>query len=243
MTRWGVALLATAALLLAACTDGARDAEDKPLTVFAAASLAAPFETLAAEQEVNFSFGGSSGLVDQLQGGAPADVFASADQRTMDRAVEAGVIAGEPSQFAENHLVLVTPADNPAGVTGLDDSLDAARLVVCAAEVPCGSATQRLAEANEVVLQAVSEELSVTDVLGKVTSGEADAGFVYRTDALGAGDAVAVIDLPGAAKDPNTYWIAAVKGGDLEGARKFIERVQGEGQEVLEAHGFAIQND
>lgn len=178
--------------------------------------------------------------MDQLSGGAPADVFASADQANMDRAVEAGLIDGNPVQFATNYLVLITPADNPAGVMGLDASLADAKLVVCAPEVPCGAATQRLAEATGVTLAPVSEETKVTDVLGKVTSGEADAGLVYATDATGAGDAVKVIEVPGADKDPNTYWVARVAGAKHpQAADAFIAALTGdEGRRVLTEAGF-----
>ncbi|WP_197510187.1 substrate-binding domain-containing protein [Tessaracoccus coleopterorum] len=136
--------------------------------VFAAASLNTVFPGIAA---ANYSFDGSSGLVDQLKGGAPADVFASADRKNMDKAVEAGLIDGDPVLFATNYLVLVTPADNPAGITGFDDSLDGVKLVVCAPDVPCGAATVKAAEANGIELRPVSEEAKVTDVLGKVTAG------------------------------------------------------------------------
>ena len=249
-----VLALTSALLLLAGCasTPSAPRESDSPAppntseapaplqgtVVFAAASLHAVFEDIADGAGVKFSFDGSSGLVDQLAGGAPADVFASADKRNMDKAVKQGLIDGEPTMFATNTLVLVTPPDNPAGVTGLDHSLDGAKLVVCASEVPCGGATNRLAEAVGVKLKPVSEETSVTNVLGKVTAGEADAGLVYATDATGAGDKVHTIDIPEAKQDPNTYWIAAVRGGDRAKARAFIERVTGEGQQALKDYGF-----
>ncbi|HMR49064.1 MAG TPA: molybdate ABC transporter substrate-binding protein [Arachnia sp.] len=205
--------------------------------VFAAASLNAVFPEIA---EAKYSFDGSSGLVDQMLGGAPADVFASADQKNMDKAVDAGLIDGDPALFATNYLVLVTPADNPAGITGFDASLDGTKLVICAADVPCGAATLKAAEANGLTLTPVSEEAKVTDVLGKVTSGEADAGLVYATDATGAGDAVTVFDVPGAKEDPNTYWIAAVKDApNAEAAAAFIDAIMSEeGQSALAGFGF-----
>src|SRR5690625_4394504 len=190
------------AFLIASVTLGAGavagcGASEGEATVFAAASLSAAFGDIAAGGDAApgsgsavFSFGGSSGLVDQLVGGAPADVFAAADTANMDRAAAAGLIAGEPVQFATNELTLVTPPDNPAAITGLDTSLAGAKLVVCAPEVPCGRASRELAADAGIELTPVSEELSVTDVLGKVTSGEADAGLVYVTDATAAGDKV-----------------------------------------------------
>ncbi|GAB3811173.1 molybdate ABC transporter substrate-binding protein [Tessaracoccus terricola] len=233
----GAALLAAALLGATACSA----AEEAAPVVFAAASLTNPFEELAddAAEPADFSFGGSNGLVDQLVGGAPADVFASANTSTMDRAVEEGVIEGEPVRFATNVLVLVTPAGNPAGITGLDQSLDGAKLVVCAPEVPCGEATAALAETVGITLQPVSEESAVTDVLGKVTSGEADAGLVYATDAAGAGEDVETIEIPESSQHVNEYWIAAVVGGDAEAAASFIGLVTGQqGQDLLVEFGF-----
>ena len=238
-------LALASALLLSGCASTLASPEESdsaaPLegtVVFAAASLHAAFEDIADGADVRSSFDGSSGLVDQIAGGAPADVFASADKRNMDKAVEKELIDGEPTMFATNTLVLVTPPDNPAGVTGLDESLDGAKLVVCASDVPCGGATNRLAEAVGVSLKPVSEETSVTNVLGKVTAGEADAGLVYATDATGAGDKVHTIDVPEAKNDPNTYWIAAVRGGNSAKARAFIEQVTGDGQQTLSDYGF-----
>ena len=204
--------------------------------MFAASSLSGVLPGI--EPEANYSFDGSSGLVDQIAGGAPADVFASADQRTMDRAVAEGLIDGEPRMFATNHLVLIVAKDNPAGVTGFDASLDGVKLVVCATEVPCGAATQRLAAAAGLALAPVSEETKVADVLGKVVSGEADAGLVYATDAAGS-DAVEAIDVPGAEDDPNTYWVAVVKGAaHAEAARAYVDSLVGEWVDDLQHFGF-----
>lgn len=219
----------------------ASTSSDAPAVVFAAASLSKVFDELVTAEGVkaNFSFDGSAALVDQLAGGAPADVFASADTATKDRAVKEGLIEGDPVRFATNTLVLVTPADNPAGITGLDASLDSAKLVICAPEVPCGRATTKLADAVGVALKPVSEETKVTDVLGKVTSGEADAGFVYATDAKSAGDKVNVIEIPQAAQFVNEYWVMGVKGGDAAPAAEFIALVTGtKGQELLAGYGF-----
>lgn len=232
----GAALLAAGLLAVTACA-----ADDSPPVVFAAASLSAPFEDLVedAGTPARFSFGGSNALVDQLVGGAPADVFAAASTTTMDRAVAEGVVEGEPVRFATNVLVLVTPPGNPAGITGLDDSLDGAKLVVCAPEVPCGQAAAALAATAGTTLAPVSEESAVTDVLGKVTSGEADVGLVYATDAAAAGDTVTTIDIPASAQHVNEYWIAAVRDGDGAAAASFIDLVIGQqGQDLLAARGF-----
>ncbi len=119
-------------------------------------------------------------------GGAPADVFASADRAVMQRAVDAGLVVDDPVMFATNRLVVIVPADNPAGVTGFDESLESRRSSWCARwRCPCGAAAHwRLADAAGLELRPVSEESRVADVLGKVASGEADAGLVYATDAV-----------------------------------------------------------
>ncbi|WP_246043214.1 molybdate ABC transporter substrate-binding protein [Tessaracoccus massiliensis] len=244
-------LLATAAaaLLLAACgqtTPAETGATDAPPAetqaagadpiVFAAASLNQILPEI--EPNANYSFDGSSGLVDQIAGGAPADVFASADKKNMDRAVEEGLIDGEPQMFATNYLVLVVPTGNPGNVTGFDDSLDGVKLVICAEEVPCGAATKKFADANELTLKPVSEETKVTDVLGKVASGEADAGLVYATDAASS-DSVEIMDVPGAEDDPNTYWVAVVKGAaHAEAARAYVDSLVGEWVDDLQHFGF-----
>ncbi|TCW21927.1 molybdate ABC transporter substrate-binding protein [Dietzia cinnamea] len=233
--------------LLAGCASGGDDDEGGDLTVFAAASLSGAFTEIAEQVErseprvsIRLSFGGSNGLVDQLAGGAPADVFAAADVATMDRAVDAGLVSGDPAPFATNVLTLITPPGNPAGITGLDASLDGARVVVCADGVPCGSATRELAEAAGVELRPVSEESAVTDVRGKVASGEADAGIVYVTDALAAADRVEQVPIAGADTVPNVYPIAVVdRAADSGPARRFVDAVTGPaGRAVLAEHGF-----
>ncbi|UNX55170.1 molybdate ABC transporter substrate-binding protein [Georgenia sp. TF02-10] len=230
-------------------TEAAGESPSGELTVFAAASLTRVFtdiaETLEAQHpgvRVTFSFAGSADLVAQVGAGAPADVLATADETTMADAVAAGVVAAEPTIFAENVLTLVVPPGNPAGVTGLDASLDEAHLVVCAPQVPCGAATAQLADRAGVTLAPVSEESSVTDVLGKVTAGQADAGLVYTTDATAAGDAVEVIAVPGAAEVVNRYPLAVLADAEDPGlARLWVETVTGEqGRQVLADAGFRL---
>lgn len=205
--------------------------------MFAASSLSAVFADLS--PDARFSFDGSSGLVDQLVAGAPADVFASADRRTMDRAVAEGLVEGEPQLFATNRLVIVVPAGNPGGVTGFDASLNRGKLVVCAPEVPCGASAAALAVAAGLELTPVSEESKVADVLGKVASGEADAGLVYATDAASTGE-VESMAIPGAGEHANTYWIAVVRDAPHpEEAREFVASVLGAAwQNELRAAGF-----
>jgi molybdate transport system substrate-binding protein len=242
---------------LAACGSGSSDssasssggARDTKLTVYAASSLTSTFTELGRKFEaahpgvkVGFSFGGSSDLVAQIQQGAPADVFASADTANMDKAVASKDVAGDPVDFASNTLEIAVPPDNPAGVRSLEDlAKPATKVVVCAPQVPCGAAAQKVEKASSVTIKPVSEEQAVTDVLTKVESGEADAGLVYVTDVRAAGDKVEGITLPQASAAKNTYPIAAVarsRHADL--ARGFVHLVTGsQGQRVLADAGFA----
>lgn len=259
--RGWLAMLAAFTLLLAACgaddknaagTDSnSGEGEAVELTVFAAASLNKAFSDIAAEFEqehpnvsVKFSFEGSSTLVDQIAQGAPAHVFASADEKNMNRATDEQLV-GEAKEFATNVLTLIVPAGNPANITGLDDSLDGARLVVCAPGVPCGNATETLADNLGVELKPVSEEQKVTDVRGKVEAGEADAGLVYTTDAKAAGDAVEVIEVEGADQVVNRYPIALTnEGKDVAPAQAFIDWVLSDkGQAILAEYGFGAGAD
>jgi molybdate transport system substrate-binding protein len=239
---------AVLAAALAGCGTGpaeGRDDEGSTVTVFAAASLREVFESLAASYEsghpgstVVLNFAGSSDLATQITAGAPADVFASADAPPIERLVEEGLIEGQPAEFARNTLTIAVPKGNPAGVRGLADLTDI-KLVTCAPQVPCGDAADRIQERTGVRLSPVSEEPSVTEVLGKVISGEADAGLVYVTDARAAAEEVDAVPVPEAAGAPNTYLIGAVAPDAPEAAREFIGTVTGEpGQTLLREAGF-----
>ena len=217
------------------------------VTVFAAASLQDAFQELATSFEaahagvhITFDFQGSQDLVTALDGGSPADVLATANNSTMTDAANKGLV-GEQTEFATNVLTLIVPAGNPAGVTGINDgSLDKADLVICAPEVPCGEATAKLADELGVTLNPVSEEQKVTDVRGKVESGEAQAGIVYTTDAAKSGSKVEPIALP-ANSVINHYPIALTKSaGNPQAAQAFIDYVLSpEGQKVLQdTYGF-----
>jgi molybdate transport system substrate-binding protein len=239
---------------LAACGSSSSDsspgsAKETKLTVYAAASLTSTFSDLGKKFEashkdvkVSFSFGGSSDLVAQIQQGAPADVFASADTKNMDKAVSAKAVEGTPVNFASNTLEIAVPPDNPAGVTSLKDlAKPSTKVVVCAPEVPCGAAAQKVEQASKITIKPVSEEQAVTDVLTKVESGEADAGLVYVTDVKAAAGKVKGVTFPQSASAVNTYPIAALsksKNPDL--AKEFVKLVTGtEGQSVLADAGFA----
>ncbi len=210
----------------------------KTLTVFAAASLKAPFTAIAARFEaqhpgtaVRLSFAGSSDLATQLSQGAPADVFASADARNMAKLSAASLVEGSPVDFATNVLTIAVPPANPASVGSFADLAGpGVKVVICAAQVPCGAATKTVEKETGIALQPVSEESSVTDVLGKVTSGEADAGLVYVTDVRAAGDKVQEVPFAESASAVNTYPIAAVRTStNKDLAAAFIAEVTGPG--------------
>ena len=251
MKRLALLVLALALVLSGCGNSDAVDPRadvDSTLTVFAAASLKGSFTELADRFEeqnegvtVELSFAGSSDLAAQIAEGAPADVFASADEKNMTTLVDEDLVEGEPQDFATNTLVIVTPPDDPGDVTSLADlgnpDLD---VVVCAPQVPCGAASEKLAKKDGVTLAPDSEEQSVTDVLAKVAAGEADAGLVYVTDAEAAGDDVETVEVPGADDVVNTYPIAALADARQPGlAQDWVEWVTSdEGQKVLDDAGF-----
>ena len=210
--------------------------------IFAAASLAGAFADIAKTQPASpkpeFNFAGSGALVDQLAEGARADVLATADETTMARAIKGGLVAGDPVRFATNRLTLIVAPDNPLHITSLA-SLKGHKLVTCAVGVPCGNATKKLTDLLNIALAPVSEESSVTDVVGKVTSGEADAGIVYVTDAKAAKDQVTEVPIAGSDKVINAYLIAPLADGAAGDAANFISAVTSpQGKAVLAAYGF-----
>ena len=219
------------------------------IMVFGAASLKKSFTEIGQQfttdnpgTEIEFSFAGSSDLVTQLTQGAPADVFASADVKNMKKAADAGLLAGNPVNFASNTLTIAVAPGNPKKITSLKDlAREGISVVVCAPAVPCGSAAQKVEQAAEIRLNPVSEESSVADVLNKVVTGQADAGLVYVTDVQGAGDTATGVAFPEAASAINTYPIAVLKQSEhADLAKKFVDLVTGEaGQKILSAAGFA----
>lgn len=252
------ALAGAAAVLLAltACAaDPPASAPDPTgptgeLTIFAAASLQGAFDELAAELAEQspgvtvhpVTYDGSATLATQLVGGASADVFASADQATMAEVTETGLAAGEPAVFATNTLEIVVAPGNPLGISSLADlaevSSSGGKVVLCAAQVPCGSAARTVLDGAGLALTPVSEEQNVKAVLTKVQTGDADAGLVYRTDVRAAGDSVEGVEFVEAASAVNSYPIVALTEGAP--ARAFVDLVlSDEGQRILADHGFA----
>ena len=247
MRRLGlpIALIAAPTILTACGSDESADTSST-LRVMAAASLTESFTALETTYEkahpdvdVTLSFDSSAILVEQLSQGLEADVLATADLRSMDKAVSAGVISGEPEAFATNTLVIATPAGNPAGIKGIDD-LAGTDFAVCVPAAPCGDATQRLFALDQFSGKAATEEENVKGVLTKVTAGEVDAGLVYASDAQAAGDKVDVVRAENASEVVNVDPIAAVRGSkNADAAKDWIALVTGpDGQKILESHGF-----
>jgi molybdate transport system substrate-binding protein len=238
----GLALL-LAGSLLSACAGGDGDTT---ITVLAASSLTGTFTELGKQFErdhpgvtVKFAFDSSATLAQQATQGASADVLATADQSTMDSAKSAQ--ASTPEAFATNVMVLVTPADNPAGIEKFADlDRSSVKYVMCVPTAPCGIVGQALLEQDHITGEPVSQEVDVKSVLAKVTEGEADAGLVYTTDATAAGDQVRTVRIPGAAQQITTYPIVALSQSEhADLAQQFVDLVTGStGQQVLQKAGF-----
>lgn len=234
----------SATVVLAGCSAESQ-APATTLRVHAAASLHEVFAELAREFERNHpgarvvtTFAGSADLVEQVRQGAPADVVATADRRSMARLQTARLLTGKPMPFATNTLQLAVPVANPARINRFGDlARPGVRLVICAEQVPCGAAARAVARADGISLHPVSEEQSVTDVLGKVRSGEADAGLVYVTDVRGAAGKVRGIDLPNARSAATQYQLGVVHPSTQ--ASDFMALVTGpSGRRQLERAGF-----
>lgn len=252
MKKTLLGLCTVAALTLTACSSGsdphAEADEPEEITVFAAASLTEVFDDIADEYtatdpnapDVKFSFAGSSDLVSQISEGAPADVIATADEKTMDTLASDDLLAGEPEMFASNTLTLAVAEGSPQAIKSSKD-FSGTDLVVCAPQVPCGAATQKWADLNDVALDPVSEENSVTDVLGKVSAGQADAGIVYVTDIARGGGKVEQVELDGADKVINKYPAAAVRASENQDqADDFVKFLGSDtAQKLLRDAGFA----
>ena len=252
-----VALLLSlvATLALAGCggsgasgDGGGGGRETGTLTVLAAASLTETFTTLAKDFEaahpgvqVRLAFDSSATLAEQVTQGAPADVLATADERTMQTVVAAGGTAGDPRLFATNHLQMVVPRDNPAGLKAFSDlEKPGVKYVVCVDSAPCGKLAATVLKATGITAKPVSEEVDVKAVLNKVELGEADAGLVYATDAVAGGAKVKPIDIPTSNENLNSYPIAALKDAKKPAlARDWVDLVTGpKGQQVLADAGF-----
>ena len=238
-----------AALLVASC--GASDSgsgDGAGVTVFAAASLTAAFTEIGEafmvdhpDAEVTFNFAGSSALAAQITEGAPVDVFASADLANMDELIDAGLEAAAPVVFAANLAEIIVESGNPQGVTGVADLADPDLVVVqCAPEVPCGAYAEQIFDNAGVTVTPSSFEENVKAVVTKVVLGEADAGIVYRTDVIAAGDDAAGVAIPADVNVVAAYPVVALADApNPDGAREFIDFVLGpSGQQILASYGF-----
>jgi molybdate transport system substrate-binding protein len=250
------ALAALTAASLVACgsdggSSGAASSDEAgvsgDVTVFAAASLTESFDELGKQFEaanpdakLTFNYGGSSALAKQINEGAPADVFASASPKNMAEVTDAGN-AADPTDFVSNTLMIVVPKGNPGGVTGLADFADDGRkIALCAAEVPCGAAAEKVFTAARITPKPDTLEQDVKAVLTKVELGEVDAALVYRTDVQSAGDKVEGIEFPEAADAVNVYPIVVLKDApNAGGAKAFVDFVLSDkGAAVLTKSGF-----
>lgn len=214
MKKRVMALVATIGVALSACapstsTNSSEDSSATTLDLFAASSTRVLNDALNERAgqlnpsvNLNFENGGSSDLVSKLREGAPADLLLTASKKTMDQAVEDGTVT-KPKVLATNVMVMVVPKGNPANVHSLQDLSRARHFVLCDPQVPCGDISSQIIDDKHLDVHPSSQERQVADVLGKVSAGEADAGWVYSTDAAAAGDDVEVIDIPGADKFAN----------------------------------------
>jgi len=238
----------SAATTTGATTTAAAGTVKGDITVFAAASLTAAFTDIGAafsranpEAKATFSFDASSALAQQITQGAPADVVASADQANMDKLTKAGLNGTEPVIFATNSPAIIVEKGNPKGIeTVADLAKPDVKVAACAPEVPCGSYAATIQKNAGVTITPVSLEQNVKGVVTKVTSGEADAGIVYITDVMAAGDKAEAVEIPDDINVVARYPIASVKTSKLQDTDKtFIDFVLGsEGQAILTKYGF-----
>lgn len=254
-----ILLMAATLLMLAGCgsSNASSGSHTTKLTVFAAASLNKVFPQIASAFQKNhagvqftFSFAGSDTLTTQIEQGAPANIFAGASTKYGDELAGKGLI-DTPQIFATNKLILILPTANPAHITSLKDlTKPGLKIVIGDPTVPIGTYTRKVlanldavygpSYASSVLKNVVSEALEVTSVVSSVELGDADAGFVYVTDANNAGSQVTRLDLPAAAQAVASYPIAVVK--DSQNAttgRQFVTFMMGaQAQALLRNAGF-----
>jgi molybdate transport system substrate-binding protein len=246
-------VLVVAAILLAACGSSSGNASTSPsiggtVSVFAAASLTAAFNALGSSFQganagvsMKFNFAGTPTLVTQLEQGASADVFASADTANMDKLKGDGFTAGTPQVFARNKLEIVVAPGNPKGITALADLAKPGVIYITEAPtVPAGKYALLALKMAGVTVTPKSLETDVKSVVGKIELGEADAGIVYTTDVTAAGSKVTGVPIPDADNVIAIYPIVAVKAtNNAAAANAFIAYVlSAAGQAKLQSFGF-----
>jgi molybdate transport system substrate-binding protein len=243
--------LVIAALVVCGLVPTTRAEEPREITVFAAASLREAFDDLGKTFEakthvkVRLNLAGSQELRTQIENGARADVFASADQKHMDALVTAK-LATAPRTFARNTPVVIVPKDNPAKIASFQDLPKAKKIVIGVPEVPIGNYTLQILDKagaefkDKVLANVVSREPNVRQVMAKVTLGEADAAVVYRTDAMAGKDKVAIIEIPAKVNVVAEYPVAVLaKAPEAAAARAFVDLLlSADGQKRLATAGF-----
>jgi molybdate transport system substrate-binding protein len=217
------------------------------IRVFAAASLTGSFTALAKRFEhqhpgttVQLSFGASSDLAEQIDNGAPADVFASASPTNMRQVVQAGN-AEQPKQFASNTMEVAVPPANPGQVHRLADlARNGVKVALCQPQVPCGAVAREVLRNAGLTVHPVTEEVDVKSVLTKVTLGEVDAGVVYVTDVRAAGRQVTGVPIPAGVNASTQYPITVVRGSGNGATARAFERLvlSAQGRRVLAKAGF-----
>jgi molybdate transport system substrate-binding protein len=238
--RLTVFALALVALAISA-TATASGPQSSSLTIYAAASLTDAFR--AFDPAPRYSFGGSNTLETQIRNGAPADLFASAAPLNTQRLYRQGLVR-KPVTFTSNRLVLIVPRANPAGITSIYDLRSKpVKLVIASAAVPVGTYTRtvlRKMGLSSVLSKVVSQETDVRAVTSKVALGQADAGFVYATDARAVADRVKVVRIPAWAQPRVRYEIAIVVGSSRKAAAQaWIKALlSARGQAALKEYGF-----
>lgn len=265
MRRFALAAVALAAIAVAGCSSSSSSstasgsssssapaasssaAQTGTITVLAASSLKETFTQLGKQFEaahpgdtVKFSFGASSALAEQINSGAPADVFASAATKNMDQVVTTGN-ASNPQNFAENIMEIAVPPNNPAKVTSVNDlAKSSVKVALCQPQVPCGVTAAKVFKNAGITVKPVTLEADVKSVLSKVELGDVDAGMVYVTDVKAAGDMVKGVKISGSDNASTTYPIATISNSKHEAtAKEFVDYVLSPaGQKVLTAAGF-----
>jgi molybdate transport system substrate-binding protein len=230
------ALVAVLAILT-----GSAHAQSQPLTIYAAASLTDVFRSFDPNQR--YSFAGSNALETQIRNGAPADIFASAAPLNTQRLFRQNLVQ-KPVTFTSNRLALIVPKSNPAGIRSVYDlKRKPVKLVIAGTAAPVGGYTRtvlRKMGLSSVLSKVVSQETDVRAVTGKVALGQADAGFVYVTDARAVADRVTVIRIPAWAQPRVRYEIAVVSSSSKKAAAQaWIKTLlSARGQAALKEYGF-----
>jgi molybdate transport system substrate-binding protein len=242
----GVTLL-VCALASSACQVNSAG-HDNRVTVFAASSLTESFNTIADHFEaanpgidVAVSYGSSSTLATQVIDGASADVIATASPASMQPVVDEGLTTSAPDTFTTNSVAVALPHDNPAGLTSVQElEQSRVKVAVCVQSAPCGGVAAALFDAAHLSVTPVTEEVDVKTVLAKVIAGEVDAGVVYASDVLTAGNDIASLPIPADAQVTTDYVIASLTTStDNDLAQQFVDAVESaDGQRVLAKGGF-----